>query len=110
MRTLYLDYNATTPVDPRVFETMTPYFLEEFGNAGSRTHLYGQRAKEAVEKARAQVAAVLGARPEEVIFTSGATESNNLALLGLVPFGLETGRRHVLSTAIEHNHAAREMA
>ncbi len=102
MRPIYLDYNATTPMDPRVFEAMKPYFLEEFGNAGSRTHLYGQRAKEAVETARAQVAAVLGARPEEVIFTSGATESNNLALLGLVPYGLETGRRHVLSTAIEH--------
>ncbi len=102
MRPIYLDYNATTPLDPRVFEAMKPYFLEEFGNAGSRTHLYGQRAKEAVEAARGQVAAVLGARPEEVIFTSGATESNNLALLGLVPYGLETGRRHVLSTAIEH--------
>ena len=102
MRPIYLDYNATTPLDPRVFEAMKPYFLEEFGNAGSRTHLYGQRAKEAVETARGQVAAVLGARPEEVIFTSGATESNNLALLGLVPYGLETGRRHVLSTAIEH--------
>src|SRR5208283_2628917 len=102
MRPLYLDYNATTPLDPRVFDAMKPYFLEEFGNAGSRTHLYGQRAKEAVETARSQVAAVLGIRPEEVIFTSGATESNNLALLGLVPYGLETGRRHVLSTAIEH--------
>ncbi len=102
MRPIYLDYNATTPLDPRVFEAMKPYFLEEFGNAGSRTHLYGQRAKEAVETARAQVAAVLGARAEEVIFTSGATESNNLALLGLVPYGLETGRRHVLATAIEH--------
>lgn len=99
---LYLDYNATTPMDPRVFEAMKPYFLEEFGNAGSRTHVYGQRAKEAVEAARGQVAAVLGVRPEEVIFTSGATESNNLALLGLMQFGLETGRRHVLSSAIEH--------
>ena len=102
MRPIYLDYNATTPMDPRVFEAMKPYFLEEFGNAGSRTHLYGQRAKEAVEAARGQVAAVLGTRPEEVIFTSGATESNNLALLGLVEYGLKTGRRHVLSTAIEH--------
>jgi cysteine desulfurase len=102
MPPLYLDYNATTPLDPRVFAAMTPFFLEDFGNAGSRTHLYGQRAKEAVEAARAQVAAVLGLRPEEVIFTSGATESNNLALLGLVEYGLETRRRHVLSTAIEH--------
>lgn len=102
MPPLYLDYNATTPLDLRVFEAMKPYFLEDFGNAGSRTHVYGQRAKEAVEAARAQVAGVLAARPEEVIFTSGATESNNLALLGLVRHGLETGRRHVLSTAIEH--------
>ena len=102
MRAIYLDYNATTPMDARVFEAMKPYFLEEFGNAGSRTHLYGQRAKQAVETARGRVAALLGARAEEVIFTSGATESNNLALLGLVPYGLETGRRHVLSTAIEH--------
>jgi cysteine desulfurase len=99
---LYLDYNATTPLEPRVFEAMKPYFLEEFGNAGSRTHLFGQSAKEAVEAARGQVAAMLGLRPEEVIFTSGATESNNLALLGLVEYGLEAGRRHVLSTAIEH--------
>ncbi len=99
---LYLDYNATTPLDPRVFEAMTPYFLEQFGNAGSRTHSFGQAAKEAVEAARKQVAAVLACRPEEVIFTSGATESNNLALLGLVAYGLESGRRHVLSTAIEH--------
>jgi len=102
MPPLYLDYNATTPLDPRVFEAMTPYFLEQFGNAGSRTHSYGQAAKEAVETARKQVAAVLACRPEEVIFTSGATESNNLALLGLVSYGLESGRRHVLSTAIEH--------
>ncbi len=65
MRPLYLDYNATTPLDPRVFEAMKPYFLEEFGNAGSRTHLYGQRAKEAVETARGQLAAVLAARPRK---------------------------------------------
>ena len=89
------------PLDPRVFEAMKPYFLEEFGNAGSRTHVYGQRAKEAVETARGRSRPSWGPA-EEVIFTSGATESNNLALLGLVPYGLETGRRHVLSTAIEH--------
>jgi cysteine desulfurase len=99
---LYLDYNATTPLDPRVFEAMRPYFLEEFGNAGSRTHLYGQRAKEAVDRARQQVADLLGARTDEIIFTSGATESNNLAILGLARHGLATGRRHVLATAIEH--------
>jgi cysteine desulfurase len=101
-RPVYLDYNATTPLDPRVFEAMRPYFLEEVGNAGSRTHLYGQRAKDAAEAARSQVAALLRARPEEIIFTSGATESNNAVLLGLVRHGLETNRKHVLATAIEH--------
>ena len=79
MPPLYLDYNATTPLDPRVFEAMMPYFLEEFGNAGSRTHVYGQRAREAVERARSQVADLIAAKPEEIIFTSGATEANNLA-------------------------------
>ena len=98
---IYLDYNATTPLDPRVLAAMTPWFLAP-SNSGSRTHEYGRRAKEAVENARSQVAAAAHARPEEIIFTSGATESNNLALLGLKRFGEETGRRHILSTAIEH--------
>lgn len=98
---LYLDYNATTPMDPRVLAAMTPWFLTP-SNAGSRTHTYGQKAKEAVDKARRHVADLLNAAPEEVFFTSGATESNNLAILGLADFGVRTGRRHVLSTAIEH--------
>jgi cysteine desulfurase len=102
MRPLYLDYNSTTPLDPRVFDAMKPYFLEEFGNAGSRTHVYGQRAKEAVERARSQVADLIAAKPEEIIFTSGATEANNLALLGLARHGEQTGRKHILSTVIEH--------
>jgi cysteine desulfurase len=101
-RPLYLDYNATTPLDPRVFEAMRPYFLEEIGNAGSRTHVYGQRAKEAVDRARQQVADLLGAGTDEIIFTSGATESNNLVLFGLVRHGEATGRKHILATAIEH--------
>jgi cysteine desulfurase len=101
-RPLYLDYNATTPLDQRVFEAMRPYFLEEIGNAGSRTHVYGQRAKEAVDRARQQVADLLGARTEEIIFTSGATESNNLVLFGLVRHAEATGRKHILATAIEH--------
>ncbi len=101
-RPLYLDYNATTPLDPRVFEAMKPWFLEEPGNAGSRTHVYGQRARDAVEQARKQVADLINAQPEEIVFTSGATESNNLALLGLAQYGIETGRKHVISTAIEH--------
>jgi len=102
VRPLYLDYNSTAPVDPRVFEAMTPFFLEEVGNAGSRTHLFGQRARDAAEAARGQVAALLGAKPEEIVFTSGATESNNAVILGLLRHGMETGRKHVVSTAIEH--------
>lgn len=101
-RPVYLDYNSTTPLDPRVFAAMQPYFLEEIGNAGSRTHVYGQRAKEAVEAARKQIADLLGAQPEEIIFTSGATESNNAVLLGLVRHGIKVNRKHVLATAIEH--------
>ncbi|MDY0165543.1 MAG: cysteine desulfurase DndA [Thermoguttaceae bacterium] len=98
---LYLDYNATTPLDPRVLDAMMPWFLEP-GNAGSRSHSYGQRAKAAVERAREQVAAVVGAKPEEIVFTSGATESNNLAILGMARNGESDGRRHIVSTAIEH--------
>lgn len=101
-RPLYLDYNASSPLDPRVFEAMRPWFLEEPGNAGSRTHLYGRRAKDAVEKARSQVASVFGAGPEEIVFTSGATESNNLVLLGMARHGEECGRKHLVATAIEH--------
>jgi cysteine desulfurase len=101
MRPLYLDYNATAPLDPRVFDAMRPYFLEDVGNAGSR-HVYGERAKEAAERARKQVAALLGAKSEEILFTSGATESDNLVLLGLRQHGETTGRRHVLATSIEH--------
>src|SRR3954447_23892529 len=101
-RPVYLDYNATTPLDPRVFEAMRPYFLEEFGNAGSRTHSYGQRAKEAAERARTQVGGLVGASGNEVVFTSGATEANNLAILGLARHGEDTGRKHLVSTVIEH--------
>jgi cysteine desulfurase len=99
---VYLDCNATTPIEPAVAEEVTRYLLEEFGNAGSRTHDYGLRAKKAVERAREQVAAVADAERDEIVFTSGATESNNLAILGLAQLGEESGRRHVVSTAIEH--------
>jgi cysteine desulfurase len=101
-RPVYLDCNATTPLDPAVRAEMLRYFDEEYGNAGSRTHSYGQAAKVRVNEARAQVAAAVGAAADEVIFTSGATESDNLALLGLAPFGDEQGRRHIVSTQIEH--------
>jgi cysteine desulfurase len=102
MKPVYLDYNATTPMDPRVFEAMLPYHLTEFGNAGSRTHVYGQTAKLAVDRTRGQVATILGGKLEGIIFTSGATDSNNVALLGLKRHGLDSDRRHVLATAIEH--------
>lgn len=99
---VYLDCNATTPIDPGVEEDFLKFLREEFGNAGSRTHEYGTRAKQAVQRARDQVAAAVKCQREEVIFTSGATESNNLALLGLRSHGEKTGRKHIVATAIEH--------
>lgn len=99
---VYLDYNATTPLDPRVFESMKDWYLGPPANAGSRTHVYGQRASEAVELAREQVAKLIGCSPAEIYFTSGATESNNLAILGLTNYGDRHGRKHLISTVIEH--------
>lgn len=104
---IYLDCAATTPLDPRVREEVLRYLDDEFGNAGSRTHEYGRRARAAVERARDQVAAVVNTSRGDVVFTSGATESNNLAILGLARHGDATGRRHIVSTAIEH-HAVLE--
>jgi cysteine desulfurase len=96
-----LDYNATTPVAPEVLAAMLPYFSEEFGNANS-IHAFGQRGRGAVEEARVSVAELLGARPAEILFTSGGTESNNHAILGVV--GAAPGeRKHVITTAVEHN-------
>ena len=99
---IYFDHAATTPVDPRVAKAVMHHMVEEFGNAGSRTHEYGARSAAASEEARKQVGAVVDAEPAEVIFTSGATESDNLAILGLATHGLECNRRHIVSTAIEH--------
>ena len=99
---IYFDHAATTPVDPRVAEVVMHHMVDEFGNAGSRTHEYGARSAAASESAREQVAAVVGAEPAQVIFTSGATESDNLSILGLVNHGLESNRRHIVSTTIEH--------
>src|SRR5438105_15784466 len=99
---VYLDCAATTPLDPRVREVLLQH-LETGGNAGSRTHEYGRRARAAVEQARQQVAAVVNASRGEVIFTSGATESNNLAILGLESYGREIGKTHIVVTAIEHH-------
>ncbi len=102
MSAVYLDCNATTPLDPEVQKVLFHYLVEEFGNEGSRTHEYGSKAKQAVQKARDQVGAVVGAKRDEVIFTSGATESNNLAILGLAVHGQETGKRHLIGTRLEH--------
>jgi len=102
MSPIYLDCNATTPLDPAVREVLFHYLTEEYGNDGSRTHEYGSRAKQAVQKARDQVGAVVQAKRDEVIFTSGATESNNLAILGLAAYGRESGKRHLIGTRIEH--------
>lgn len=102
MKPVYLDCNATTPLDPEVREVLFRFLSEEYGNEGSRTHEYGTRAKQAVQQARDQVAAVVAAKREEVVFTSGATESNNLAILGLAHYGKESGRTHLITSSIEH--------
>jgi cysteine desulfurase len=100
-RPIYMDYNATTPVDPRVVEAMLPCMTEHFGNAASRTHAYGWAAARLVESARERLAAALGAHPEEIIFTSGATESNNLAIKGVAQAPAHRGK-HVVTCATEH--------
>jgi len=99
---VYLDCNATTPLEPAVAGVVRHFFESEYGNEGSRTHTFGARAKEAVQKAREQVARLVNAKPEEVIFTSGATESNNLAILGLGNWGRQHGKTHIITTRIEH--------
>ncbi len=98
---IYLDYHATTPVDPRVLEVMLPYFTETFGNPASSSHAWGWKAQEAVEEARRRVARLIGSSAREVVFTSGATESNNWAVKG-VAAAAPPGRRHLVCSAIEH--------
>lgn len=98
---IYLDNHSTTPCDPRVFETMLPYFSVSFGNPASTIHRFGREAAEAIEKARKMVASLIGAKPKEIVFTSGATESNNISIQGLVR-GNKSNRKKIVTTAIEH--------
>ena len=101
MRPVYLDFHATTPVDPRVLAAMLPYFTEQFGNPASRQHAYGWESQKAVDTARSQVAALIGASPSEIVFTSGASESNNLAIKGAVHARRDRGD-HIITAATEH--------
>ncbi|MFM8338678.1 MAG: aminotransferase class V-fold PLP-dependent enzyme, partial [Fluviibacter sp.] len=98
---VYLDYSATTPIDPRVVEAMLPYLTEKFGNPASRSHQYGWDAESAVENARAEVAALVNADPKEIVWTSGATEANNLAIKGAANFYQNKGK-HLITVKTEH--------
>ena len=99
---IYLDYGATTPCDPRVVDAMIPWLREHFGNPASRSHAYGWEAEAAVEKARADVAALIGADPREIVWTSGATESNNLVIKGAAHFYAATKGKHIITVKTEH--------
>ena len=99
---IYLDCNATTPIEPEVVEKMNNYLTTDFGNEGSHTHIFGSVAKKAVQEATDQVVSLVNASRNEIIFTSGATESNNIAILGLKEFGLNNNKKHIITSAIEH--------
>jgi len=99
---IYLDCNATTPIEKEVNERIAHFLVEDFGNEGSHTHEHGMRARKAVEEARDEIGKVLSVTRNEIIFTSGATESNNLAILGLKEFGLKNNKKHIISSVIEH--------
>ena len=99
---IYLDCNATTPTEPEVVDKIKQYLTTDFGNEGSHTHLYGSTAKKAVQEARDQIVDLVNASRNEIIFTSGATESNNIAILGLKDFGIENNKKHIITSSIEH--------
>lgn len=99
---IYLDYNASAPIDERVLDVMIDVYKNAYGNPDSRTHDYGDGARKVVENARGQVASLLGVDNSEVFFTSGSTESNNLAIRGLIDYAIETGKKHVITSTIEH--------
>src|SRR5947209_6612506 len=107
MGSIYLDYNATTPIDPAALEAMLPYLRNHFGNPSS-THVYGKAARDAVERARGQVAELIGAQPDEIVFTSGGTEASNQAIKGAVfaklrgIFGRFAREAHIITSAVEH--------
>ena len=107
IQSVYLDYNATTPLAPEVLEVMLPYFREEFGNPSS-IHSFGQRAKAALYDARERVASLIGASPNEILFTSGGTEADNLAILGVLE-AAEGGRRHLVTSSVEHHAVLNSM-
>ena len=99
---IYLDYNSSAPIDGRVLDVMVDVYKNIIGNADSRTHDYGEGARKIVEHARKQVASILKINKDEVIFTSGATESNNIALQGLKEYAYSTNKKHIITTSIEH--------
>lgn len=106
---IYLDYCASTPIDPRVLQAMVEVYQNRPGNADSRTHIFGQRAKEVVNSGRARISEILNVDPSEVIFTSGATESDNAAIIGLMRYGISSGKRHIITSAIEHKAVLESM-
>ena len=106
---VYLDYNASAPIDARVLDRMIEVYREHYGNADSRTHIFGTNTKEIVSSARKTIAGLLGIDSMDLFFTSGATESNNMAVLGLLDYALETGRNHFITTAIEHKSVIEAM-
>ena len=106
---VYLDYNASAPIDERVLERMIEVYRSHYGNADSRTHIFGTDAKEIVSSARKSIAEILAVDSTDVFFTSGSTESNNMAILGLLDYALESGRNHFITTSIEHKSVLEAM-